>query len=285
MILVTGAAGKTGRAVIEALAGRGEPVRAFVRREEQAGAVQAAGAAEVVAGDMIDPATFRRAAEGVRAIYHIAPNMNPDEVAMGQNALDAGQAAGIERFVYHSVLHPQVEAMPHHWNKMRVEERVFASGLDFTILQPTAYMQNVLAQRFGMVERAVYLVPYPAETRISLVDLRDVAEVAARVLREDGHRGATYELCAAAPNQTEIVAALNEVMSREIFLSTITAAKWKSGAAPGGRLSAYAIDALAAMFEYYAAHGLTGSPNVLRWLLGRAPTDFETFARREFGRR
>ncbi len=63
-----------------------------------------------------------------------------------------------------------------------------------TILQPTAYMQNILAGWRSIVEDGIYRVPYPIDTRISLVDLRDVAEAAARVLTEDGHVGATYEL-------------------------------------------------------------------------------------------
>ena len=60
---------------------------------------------------------------------------------------EAARRAGIRHLVYHSVLHPQVEAMPHHWQKMRVEEQLFAAGLPYTILQPAAYMQNVLAHR------------------------------------------------------------------------------------------------------------------------------------------
>ena len=67
-------------------------------------------------------------------------------------AIRAAQSAGVERFVYHSVLHPQVEIMAHHWQKMRVEEQLFESGLSFTILQPAAYMQNVLAGWDGRFE-------------------------------------------------------------------------------------------------------------------------------------
>ncbi len=73
----------------------------------------------------------------------------------------------MRRFVYHSVLHPQIEAMPHHWAKMRVEEMLFAAGFDLTILQPTAYMQNILGAWRGIVEDGVFRVPYPVETRLS----------------------------------------------------------------------------------------------------------------------
>ena len=93
----------------------------------------------------------------------------------------------MRRLVYHSVLHPQIEAMPHHWEKMRAEELLFAAGLDVTVLQPTAYMQNILAGWRDIVEAGIYRVPYPVESRISLVDLDDVAAAAALVLTQPGH--------------------------------------------------------------------------------------------------
>ncbi len=145
MILVTGAAGKSGRSVISALAQRGAAVRAYVRREGQIAMVQAAGADTVVIGDLQDAHTLQQAVQCVRALYHICPNMHPDEVAIGRRVIDAALAAGVEHFVYHSVLHPQTATMPHHWNKLQVEEALFESRLPFTILQPTAYMQNLLA--------------------------------------------------------------------------------------------------------------------------------------------
>ena len=145
MILVTGAAGKTGQAVIRALVARGADVRALVHRPEQVPITAGLGARETIAGDLRDRAALARAAQGARVIYHICPNVSPDEVTIGRAAIAAARAAGVQHFVYHSVLHPQVEAMPHHWLKMRVEELLFQSGLAYTILQPAAYVQNVLA--------------------------------------------------------------------------------------------------------------------------------------------
>jgi NAD(P)H dehydrogenase (quinone) len=144
MILVTGAAGKTGLAVIKALAARGAGVRALVRRAEQVVEVAAQGASEVVLGGFDDAAALARAVRGATAIYHISPNVSPHEISYAQAVVAAAEAAGVRRFVYHSVLHPQIEAMPHHWAKLRVEEMLLGSGLDVTILQPTAYMQNIL---------------------------------------------------------------------------------------------------------------------------------------------
>ena len=194
MILVTGAAGKTGKAVVKALAAKGARVRAFVRNPDHAGSLLALGATEVGFGSFEDARALAQAASGVQAIYHICPNVSRDEFAYARAVAAAARTHGVRRFVYHSVLHPQIEAMPHHWQKMRVEEMLFVAGFDLTVLQPAAYMQNVLGVWEGIVRDGVFRFPYPAETRLSLVDLDDVGEAAAMVLTHEGHGGATYEL-------------------------------------------------------------------------------------------
>ncbi len=277
MILVTGAAGKTGKAVLRALARRGAYTRALAYREAHIPSVQEAGAHEIVVGDMTDPHVLARAVDGVSAIYHICPNMHPHEEEIGARILEAARAAGVQHFVYHSVLHPQTEDMPHHWHKLRVEERIFTTGLPFTILQPAAYMQNLLAYWATIVNEGVYRVPYSGKARMSLVDLEDVAEVAAIVLTEPGHQGATYEL--AGPeilSQYEIVQILGEALGREVRFEVLPLDQWETSARQRG-LSEYAIDTLKRMFRYYDAYGFWGNANVLRWLLGREPTRLAEF--------
>lgn len=276
-IVVTGAAGKTGRTIIRALAARSRRVRAFVRRPDQVDMVRAVGAQEVVIGDLRDAEAVGRALAGARAIYHICPNMNPEETVIGDLVIAAAIAAATPRFVYHSVLHPQTETMPHHWQKLRVEEKLFESGLPFTILQPAVYMQNLLAQRQAIGASGVYPVPYAANTRLSFVDLEDVAEVAARVLTESGHVGATYELVGTtALSQIEIAAILSQQMGRSVQVEVIARDVWRQQAEAVG-LDAYAITTLLQMFVYYESYGFVGNSNVLRWLLGREPTSLETF--------
>ena len=277
MILVTGAAGKTGLAILRALAQRDEAARALVYRPTYVERARAAGAKDVVVGDMREEDVLTTAVRDVRAIYHVAPNMNPDEVHMGDVALQAARAAGIERFVYHSVLHPQTEAMPHHWNKLRVEEMLFESGLPFTILQPAAYMQNILGNWEAITTSGLYRVPYPPSTRLTLVDLADVAEVATAVLVEPGHEGATYELAGTPPlSQKEVAETLARVLGRAVRAEEWPLDAWQEQAEAAG-LSPYAVQTLSKMFRYYAAHGFVGNSNVLTHLLHREPTSLATF--------
>ena len=272
MILVTGAAGKSGRAVVTALAGKGAAVRAFIRSPAHAGELLALGAAEVSFGSFEDARTLAQAAAGARAIYHICPNVSRDEIAYARAVATAARTHGVRRVVYHSVLHPQIEAMPHHWQKMRVEEMLFEAGFDLTVLQPTAYMQNILGAWDGIIRDGVFRFPYPAATRLSLVDLDDVGEAAAIVLTQDGHHGASYELAGTpALSQSDVAAALGVALGRSVRAEEEPLAAWEARARAGG-MGEYERITLAAMFRYYAAYGLVGNAHVLRWLLGRPPT-------------
>jgi uncharacterized protein YbjT (DUF2867 family) len=280
MILVTGAGGKTGEAVIKALVARGAPVRAFVRSTTHEAALRTIGVREIVAGEMDDAHALSRAVRGADAIYHICPNMSPHEVAFAKAVVGTATDLGVARLVYHSVLHPQIEAMPHHWNKLRVEEMLFSSGLDVTVLQPTAYMQNSLAEWDRMVSEGIYRVPYAVETRLSLVDLDDVAEAAALVLTNGGHSGATYELVGTAPlSQTEIAEGFGRALKKTIRAEAETVESWEQRARSAG-MDDYQRETLLKMFCAYARDGLKGNPNVLGWLLGRPPTSLASFAAR-----
>ena len=292
---MTGAAGKTGRAVIRALARAGETVRAFVHHEEQVRLVQSLGAQEAVVGDMRDEALLEQVARGVRAVYHICPNMNPDEVSIGKAAIVAARAAGVERFVFHSVLHPQIEAMPHHWNKLRVEETLFESQLPYTILQPSNYMQNILTglqpadyMRNAwdgwrmIVERGVYAVPYSVEsrTRMNMVDLEDVADAAAVVLTEPGHSGSIYELAGSDTlTQTQVAEVLSRRLKHEVRTEQVPIEAWRRQAEASG-MGSYQIETLVKMFQYCDRHDFLGNPRMLGHLIRRAPATLDAFVER-----
>ncbi len=280
MILITGAAGKSGVAVLAALKARGATVRCFTSNETSAARLAAVGADETIVGDLRDSAALQRAARGTRAIYHIAPNMSEEEVVMGAAAIAAARAADVERFVYHSVIFPYLRALPHHWDKLAVEEMLVEQRMPYTILQPTMYMQNIAAVWQQIVEQGTFAQPYSADQAMGLVDLDDVAAVAATVLLDDGHVGATYELCSGESlTRREMATILGAAIGRIVEAIVVDPAAWQAQHAPD--LNAGRRKRLSMMFAHYDAAGLPpGNPNTLRWLLGRPPTDFTTFAQR-----
>jgi uncharacterized protein YbjT (DUF2867 family) len=262
--------------VIRALVARGEPVRALVRRPAQLDQAKAIGAVEVEVGNLLDTNTLKPIFAGMRAVYHIGPNAHPAEAELGRNAISVARAAGIPHFVMHSVLHPQTQAMPHHWNKLLTEEQLIQSGMGFTILQPASYMQNVRGV-WASVTVGRYPVPYSTGVRFSPVDLKDVAHMAAEVLSSPGHEGAIYEL--AGPElltPVQMARRLSEALGRPVEAIEISRDQWRRDA----ELDPDRADILLTMFEYYAEHGFWGNPRVLAGLLGREPTTFAQYLQR-----
>lgn len=276
MIFITGAAGKTGRAILNALAKQEVPVKALVRSHNDADNLAAFTNCEFVLGDLREPTGFASALHGIDSIYYICPNVTPDEVEIGLHLITLAKKYQINHFCYHSVLHPQIEDMPHHWQKMRMEELLFKSDINFTILQPCAYMQNILGG-WNKIKEGKYSVPYHTSTRLSIVDLHDVADAAAKVLTQPGHENAIYELAGPqALSQQEVASALSNAL--EILVEAIEQQReeWRISAENSG-MDRYALQTLLKMFEYYDHYGLTGNPHTLENLLGHKPTSFQQF--------
>ena len=277
MILISGAGGKTGKAIIRRLLQRGAKIRALIHHADQQAELAAMGVKDVVCGDMRQPAFMFQAAEGAEAIYHICPNMNPDELKIGRLVLDAARSNGVKHFIYHSVLHPQAQQMSHHLNKLKVETEIFASGLNFTILQPTAYMQNIMAYWPRIISDGVFAFPYAAETKLGLVDLEDVAEAAAKLIYEPGFKNGIYELVGTpAYSQIEIAQKIGSKLGKTVTVETIPRTDWEEKARKSG-LSEFAIQTLLKMFIYYERYGMGGNPSVLGWILGRPPVTYGQF--------
>lgn len=274
MILVTGAGGKTGKTLIKALS-KLESVCAFVHGDDHTVVLKSLGAEKVFVGDLRDQSLIHSAMQGARSVYHICPNMNPDEAVIGRLIIEAARESGVEHLVYHSVLHPQAERMNHHWQKMRVEEMLFESGLPFTILQPAPYMQNLLAAWKSIVEEGVLRVPYSVNSKFSFVELEDVAEAAKIVLTRPHHFNATYEIAGPLPlSHLKVAEILGRLLNREVRAEKEEIRDWKMRR---NGMNEYALENLVRMFEYYDQWGLTGNSNVLNWILKREPGSMETF--------
>ncbi len=281
MILISGASGKTGKAIVKNLAQQGHSVKAWIHQHHQHDELVKLGADATFVGDLRDAHAWQQAVQAVDSLYFIAPNMSPDEDQMASMAIKACQDVAINRFVYHSVLHPQVQDMPHHWLKLRVEEQLFKSGLAFTILQPAAYMQNVLGYWETMQKEGVYRIPYSIRSKSSMIDLVDLAEAATTVLTENGHFFATYELCGQqAYSAVEIAAIVSARTGLAITAVEQDRRQWEEKVRQGG-MKDYAVETLLKMFQYYENYDFMGNGKVLSWLLGRAPASFEEFVNLE----
>jgi uncharacterized protein YbjT (DUF2867 family) len=280
-ILVTGAAGRTGRRMVAALVARQARVRAWVRRPAAGEELRALGAAEIVVGDLFDGDTLAKAVRGVAQVLHICPPMHPQEDALARTLIDACIKERTGRFVLYSVLHPLLADVPHHHRKLAAERHLVDSGLTSTVLQPSRYMQQLAPIWNTVLATGVHSMPFSTSARMSVVDLQDLAEAAAKVLIEPGHEGATYQLAGPeALSQDDVARILSELLGRPIRAVTKPLDEMRREAAAAG-FPPERIETLALMNAHYDAHGLVGNPNVLGWLLGRPPTRLRDYVRRE----
>ena len=204
---------------------------------------------------------------------------------MGFAAVDAARAAGVQHFVFSSVLHAIITDLVQHEIKRDIEEYLISSGLEFTILQPTNSMLPMRLQ--PAFEHGACHLSWALDRYQSLIDVADLAEMAAAVLADkDYHAGATYEL--AAPGRYtahDLARIISEVIGQVIPAEHVDPEVFIKQYLRIEDLSQrpYEVRAARAISARYSRCDFIGNPNVLTWLLGRPPTTFTQFVQREFG--
>jgi len=206
VILVTGATGNVGRAVVSALRGRGVSVRPGQR--------DPGDDPDAVALDLHRPETFAPALVGVSALFLLRPPAISDVQRTLNPLIDAARAAGVRRVVFLSVLGADTRGyIPH----AKVEAHLRRGPDDWTLLRAGFFAQNLGdAYRADIREHDELFVP-AGDGRAAFVDARDLAEVAARALVEDGHAGRAYTLTGPqALGFAEVATLLSAALGRTI---------------------------------------------------------------------
>jgi uncharacterized protein YbjT (DUF2867 family) len=274
-VLVVGAAGAISGLVVPELVQRGATVRGLVRRPEQAGVVRALGASEVAVGDLRDRTSIDRALAGVDGVFHIGPAFAEDEAEMGVELVAACDRAGVRKFAFSSAIHPS-NGLANHTSKQPVERALYESGLRWTILQPTTFLQN-LAPAWDHIQRTgVIAEAFSPSAKVARVDYRDVAVVAAIALTEDRLDYGTYELCGAGVlSREDIAAVVTDVLGRDVRATQVDFDEWASAAGPP--YDSRQLELLRRVFISYDEHGVGSNALVLRAILERAPRSVRDF--------
>ena len=283
IILLTGANGKTGRAVLAALVGLRADVRVFIRDESQWPALEALGAKSYALGDMLDPETIALAVAGCNKVIHIGPPMHLEEVSITRHFLEAARQQGVEHFIYYSVMHPLRREVRHRRLKLDAEELVVESGLPYTIVQPIRYMQHLLPIWTRVLEEGVHAMPFNTDVQFNVVDLKDLAEAVAIIAIEQGHQYATYELAGPESlSQQQMANIITDVIGKPVSAEAILPEQIRASALAKG-FSSDRAEQMVIMNQHYDDYGFLGSPNVLSWILGRPPGTYREFVERVFG--
>ncbi|GLZ79383.1 nucleotide-diphosphate-sugar epimerase [Actinorhabdospora filicis] len=177
-LLLTGATGTVSTALIDAL-GDTFHLRALTLDEDGAAGLRERGI-ETVTGDLGDPRTLPAAFEGVHDVWLLTPN-GPRAAEQSMNAVWAARRAGVERVVRLSAVRASHDA-PTRSERLHAmaDEQLGASGLRWTIIRPLWFMQNLFNEAGDIAAGTVRL--NMGDGRVGMVDARDIAEVAAKVL-------------------------------------------------------------------------------------------------------
>ncbi|CDM31037.1 hypothetical protein DTO013E5_324 [Penicillium roqueforti] len=264
--------------------------------------------AEVQICDTTCLAECRKLLSNATSVYHVGPSLHSREMEIGINMIDAAVAesqkpdTSFKHFVYSSVLGTQHRNLIQHDHKSRVEERLLLSPLNFTILQPTNFMDAYPAADLAKIESPSIKYAwniFNPHVANSLVALRDLAEAGARVLNErEVHYFAQYPLCSTFPvSDVDFVDVIGDYIGKKIEVPTPTLEEGASKvlrllyagesgvysgdhvvsdlrwpAAKGDLRPDITRDEAERLVLFYNRRGLKGNPRVLRWLIGREPT-------------
>ena len=277
MILVVGATGTTGTALVHELLARDAPLRGLARSEERAAALRSLGA-EAAVGDLDDPMSLMRALRGVERMYLVSAQ-GPRQAEQERNAISAAEQAGVYHCVKLGVI-AQSSASPLRVARLHAEatEALQGSSLRWTVLMPAGFMQNVLAA--APTIRSGQYFSSLGDARVAHVDARDVAAVAVRALTQEGHENCSYTLTGPeAISNDDMAATLSEVLGHPVEHVRLEDEQ-VAGALRDAGVPEWAAEGLVELWRdvYRAGLAATPAPDV-EAVLGRPARTFAEFAR------
>ncbi|MBX5021886.1 NmrA/HSCARG family protein [Rhizobium lentis] len=222
-VLVTGATGQQGGAVVRALAARGHRVRAISRRPDSEAAKRlAAAGVEVVAGDLDDAASVTKAATGVDTIFLMGNSYEAGteaETRQGITAADAAKAAGVGHLIYSSVADADKKTgIPHFESKYLVEQHIAGLGTPYTISAPVAFMENTVAPwAVDGLRQGIYAAALPSGRLLQQICLADIGDfVAALAERRDQVFGKRFDIAGDELSGEEQAKILSDMLARPV---------------------------------------------------------------------
>ena len=256
MILVIGGRSKVGAALIGELLGRGEQVRALVRAGEPGGHRDTA--AEVVTGDLADEGSLVTAMAGVEKVFLLS-SPHPDAVGWHRNAIDAARRTQVQLLVRSSILGADRESPAEFISAHTACDRYLEdSGLPYVIVRPNLFLQNIPESTIPAIDASGTFYADAGEARISMVDTRDVAAVAALALTESGYAGAHFDLTGPeALSYTDVAAKLTSVLGRRISYVGASDDAVRQ-ALLGAGLTTWFAGALVGLYQDYRRSGTGG---------------------------
>jgi len=229
-ILVTGATGKQGGAVLRGLARRGHAVKALLRDPDKGRDLKAQGV-EVAVGDLNDRSSLCAALQGIKQVflvtspsYGAAPST---EIQQGLTMIDAAIDSGVEHIVFTSSSSSDRQTgIVHFEDKHRIEQRLRSAGVPFTILRPVFFMENFATPFFlPSIRQGVLALPMRGDRPLQMISVEDIGEVGAAALANPAKfAGETIELAGDELTLNEAMALLSKATGKTIRYEQLTPA-------------------------------------------------------------
>jgi uncharacterized protein YbjT (DUF2867 family) len=220
-VLVTGGTGHQGGAAARHLLADGWRVRALVRDPAKPAAIALRDAgAELVVGDLLDPASLAEAASGAYGVYSVQTPVGVDagdEVTEGVNLAKAAQDAGVSHFVYSSVRGADEPGdVAYAMSKHRIEEYLASSGLAVTVWRPVTFMENFVRQRDEIMAGRL-VGPQPPDALKQMIAVDDIGRFVALAFSDpERFTGVTMEIESDEMSWGEVAATFARMLGRPV---------------------------------------------------------------------
>jgi uncharacterized protein YbjT (DUF2867 family) len=276
MILITGASGTVGRAVLDEVRRKRLPAKAMYRNADDAAKVPSG--TDAALADFADKPSLRKALAGIDTLFLVCSPI-PQLVELESNMIDACRETGVKHIVLNSALGAEdyPKSFP-GWHRT-VEDKLKSCGLGHTILRPNSFMQNIVAFFAPTIRTQGAFYAAMDNAKVSLIDVRDVGAAAANIMSApQAHAGKTYELNGPeAVTYAEVAQRISHEMGHAARFVDIPEDAQRKAMLDAG-MPQWQVAALLELQQYYTRLGKGGEvTDVLTSLLGRQPMTLVQF--------
>ncbi|MBO9616994.1 MAG: SDR family oxidoreductase [Dyadobacter sp.] len=277
-IFLTGATGAVGSQLVQQLSSLNIGFKALVRTPEQAGQLNKLPNAEAIIGDLAEPTTFEHALTGIEKAF-LLTNSSEQAESLQMGFVEAAHRAGVGHIVKLSQFAAD-ESSPVRFLRYhaRVENRIRELGLGYTFLRPNLYMQGLLAFKEQIRYHGQFFAAI-GQARVSLVDVRDIAAIAAVALTEPGYEDQIYDITGPeALSHYQLAETLSHVLGKPVNFIDVSPAQMEQALAGAG-FPEWQIGGLIEDYAHYAREEAAAVSDAVARVTGRNAIGFEQFVK------